>query len=121
MKSMNTKLILLIVLALSVYSANAQTNDTIHIWQGAVPGESNPKQKHVTGTNKKDNSVIYTEITDPTYVVYKPEVSKSNGCAVIVCSGGGYGQIGIMSDVAAWLNKQGFTAFTLQSRMPAYP
>lgn len=113
---MKSKLLLLISLVFCGIFANAQTYNYIHLWSGAVPGATTAKHPPVyTGTT--DATIVYTDINDPTYVVYKPAVTINNGCGIIVCSGGGYSQISTMSDVAGWLNTLGFTAFTLQYRV----
>jgi len=99
----------------------SQTNDSIYIWQGAVPGEKNPKHKPVVTANKNGNVTRLTNITNPVFEIFKPKASKNNGCGIIVCPGGGYSILAIDkegSEVAKWLNKLGYTAFVLQYRVP---
>jgi acetyl esterase/lipase len=61
-----------------------------------------------------------TEAADrPTLTVFLPAADKANGCAVVICPGGGYG--GVVDtyegkDVARWLNEKGVAAFVLRYR-----
>ncbi len=59
----------------------------------------------------------------PTITAYVPEIAKANGCAVVICPGGGYAKL-VMdhegSDIARWLNTNGITAFVLKYRIKPY-
>jgi len=61
-----------------------------------------------------------TEDADkPTLTVFLPPADKANGCAVVICRGGGYGVVVDTyegKDVARWLNEQGVAAFVLRYR-----
>jgi acetyl esterase/lipase len=61
-----------------------------------------------------------TEADDrPTLTAFLPPANKANGCAVVICPGGGYG--GVVDtyegkDVARWLNGYGVAGFVLRYR-----
>jgi len=61
--------------------------------------------------------------TAPAITVHMPEAGKSNGAAVVICPGGGYGGL-MMSyeghDVARWLNRYGFVGIVLKYRVRPY-
>ena len=61
--------------------------------------------------------------TAPTITVHMPEAGKSNGAAVVICPGGGYGGV-VMSyeghDVAKWLNGYGFVGIVVKYRVSPY-
>ena len=119
-QNMRLKLVLIFALSLGTL-CYSQTNDTIYLWQGAVPGEKSPKHKPVVTANKSGNVTRLTNVTNPLFVVFKPKASKNNGCGIIVCPGGGYSILAIDKEgyeVAKWLNKLGYTAFVLQYRVP---
>lgn len=102
-------------------SAFSQKNDLIYLWPGKVPGELKEKQPPVLSKSQSDNITRYSEVTNPALEVFLPDPAKKNGSAVIVCPGGGYQILaydleGI--EIAAWLNRMGFTAFVLQYRIP---
>jgi acetyl esterase/lipase len=63
----------------------------------------------------------YSKVSHPTLTVWLPPVEKRTGTAVIVCPGGGYVHLAMThegTDVAAWLNSLGITAFVLKYRLP---
>ena len=77
--------------------------ETIRLWGDKVPA--------AVGDDEKD---------PPTLTVYRPAPDKANGCAVVVCPGGGYGFLAMGhegTDIADWLTKRGVTAFVLKYRI----
>jgi acetyl esterase/lipase len=57
----------------------------------------------------------------PNLTLYKPE--KPNGCAVVVCPGGGYGGLAVDHEgkqIGEWFNEFGVTAFVLRYRHAPY-
>lgn len=109
---------LFIICSLSTFS---QKHELIYLWPGKVPGELKEKQSPATDTSKNDNVLRFSEVTNPAVEVYLPDRSVNNGSAVIVCPGGGYRILSYDkegTEIAAWLNKLGFTAFVLQYRIP---
>jgi acetyl esterase/lipase len=60
----------------------------------------------------------------PSLSIYLPAPGKSNGTAVVVCPGGGYGGLAVLHEgrqVAYWYNSFGVTAFVLKYRVaPRY-
>ncbi len=59
------------------------------------------------------------EADKPTLTVFLPPADRANGCAVVVCPGGGYGGLAIDYegyDVAQWLNSHGVAGFVLKYR-----
>jgi acetyl esterase/lipase len=104
--------------SLTIFS---QKNDLIYLWPGKVPGELNEKKAPIVATSKNDNILRYSEVTNPAIEVFLPDQKLKNGSAVIVCPGGGYQILAYDlegTEIAAWLNKLGFTAFVLQYRVP---
>lgn len=104
-------------------SANlfSQKNELLYLWPGKVPGERKEKQSPVIDNSKKDNVLRFSEITNPAIEVFVPEKNTGNGSSVIICPGGGYGILAYDlegTEIAAWLNKTGYTAFILQYRVP---
>lgn len=88
-------------------SATAAEPKTELLWPMGVPG--------AVGTEDADK---------PSLTVYLPSADKANGCAVVVCPGGGYGGLAMGhegKDVAEYLNNLGVTAFVLKYRLgPRY-
>jgi acetyl esterase/lipase len=78
----------------------------IRLWEGAAPRAMGDKDADI-----------------PTLTAYMPEQKKANGCAVIVCPGGGYSSLVMDKEgsvPAKWLNDHGITAFVLKYRIDPY-
>lgn len=56
----------------------------------------------------------------PALLAYSAPADKANGCAVVVCPGGGYGGLAMDHEghqIAAWLNERGISAWILRYRL----
>ncbi len=111
------------ILLLSFISFNmfSQERDTVYLWPGAVPGEKEVKHKAIEMPDHSRDVTRLTDITDPIFITFEPEANTNNGTGIIVCPGGGYERLAIDIEgyeVAAWLNKHGYTAFVLEYRVP---
>ena len=113
------KLIITTLLFLSSISLYSQSRETIHLWPGKVPGETEKKHEAVKTENDSGNVTRLTDVTDPLVEVFLPD--NPNGTGIIVCPGGGYNILAINKEgyeIAEWLNSLGYTAFVLQYRVP---
>jgi acetyl esterase/lipase len=114
-------IISLLLIAMTCFESFSQNKDLIHLWPGIVPGESKEKLTSVTAASENDNIIRIAEVTDPVMQAFLPEHSAKNGAAVIVCPGGGYHILAWDlegTEIAAWLNRNGYAAFVLQYRVP---
>ena len=110
--------ILLMMCSLNAFS---QKHVMIYLWPGKVPGEVKEKTAPSVDTSQKDAIIRFSEVTNPALEVFLPKPGTNNQSAVIVCPGGGYQILAYDlegTEIAAWLNKMGFTAFVLQYRIP---
>ena len=99
----------------------AQSRDTIYLWNDKVPGEKEAKHAPFQTANTKGNVVRITNITNPALVVFEPIKQNDSGVGIIICPGGGYNILAIDKEgyeIAEWLNKLGYTCFVLQYRVP---
>jgi acetyl esterase/lipase len=72
------------------------------LWPAGAPG--------AMGQEDKDKPKLH---------IYVPESSKANGCAVVVCPGGGYGGLAMDHEgkqIGEWLNANGVAAFVCDYR-----
>jgi acetyl esterase/lipase len=114
-------IISIILVSMIAFESFSQKKDIIYLWPGKVPGEVKEKQAPVIDATGKDNVLRFSEVTNPAVEVWMADPSNNNGSAVIVCPGGGYRILAYDkegTEIAAWLNKLGFTAFVLQYRIP---
>ncbi len=115
------KFIAILAFALISFTGFSQNQNTVYLWQGVVPGETESKHDPVQAPNKDGDVIRLTDITNPAFWVFKPAKEMNNGAGVIICPGGGYSILAINKEgyeIADWLTKQGFTAFVLQYRVP---
>jgi acetyl esterase/lipase len=104
------------------FSCNMQAQTVITLWpEGKMPNDlknTTIQEKVVTDNN---GIMRISDITTPSMAVYEPTKGTANGTAVLICPGGGY-RIEAAShegtDVAAWFNSMGITAFVLKYRLP---
>jgi len=112
----------LFCIIMSSFSGIAQQHPVIHLWPGAVPGESGAKHAAVPTADSSRNVIRLTDVTDPILTVYTPKAGAPNlHTAIVVCPGGGYSILAINLEgyeIAQWLCGQGYTAFVLQYRVP---
>jgi len=115
------KQLITIFFMMSSLTTFSQKNNLIYLWPEKVPGELKEKQAPVIAAYEKDNILRLSEVTNPALEVFQPDQVNKNSAAVIVCPGGGYQILAYDlegTEIAAWLNKLGFTAFVLQYRIP---
>ncbi|SEM94379.1 Acetyl esterase/lipase [bacterium A37T11] len=108
-------------MTLSVAGLRAQEHELIHVWPGAVPGETAPKAPHVLSADQSRNVARIGTVTDPVLQVYKPTGTINTHTGIIVCPGGGYNILASDlegSEIASWLASLGYTAFVLEYRVP---
>lgn len=84
----------------------ARGAEVIRLWEGPAPLAMGESEKDV-----------------PTLTVYRPREGKANGCAIVVCPGGGYGGLAVDHEgkqIGEWLSSLGVTAFELHYRLAPY-
>ena len=96
----------------------ARAAHVIELWPEGVPG-----LKANAGPEKDDGSGRFTNIHQPSMVIYAPPAEKAVGTAVIYAPGGGYVRVAAGKDggeVVKWLNAVGITVFLLKYRHADY-
>ena len=92
----------------------------VALWpKGAMPGQAVAGSER-TLPARGDQVVRLTDISEPSFTVYKATSTKPTP-AVIICPGGGYGGLAYNkegTEVAAWLNTLGITGIVLKYRVP---
>jgi acetyl esterase/lipase len=106
--------------------ASAADPVVVNLWPGKAPGELKelPPEQNIFKEGDKligGRPIIkLANVSTPTLTIFKPE--KPNGCAVIVCPGGGHSILAFDhegTETAEWLQTLGVTAFVLKYRVPA--
>ncbi len=115
------KLLCPLMCSLLATEAFAQ-NLVIPLWPEGVPAAVRadaPAAKGPIGDEKNVDG-HQSNISVPTLTVYAPAVDRPNGTAVIICPGGGYGNLSTNREgvqYANWLSTLGVTSFVLKYRL----
>jgi len=114
---------LIFILALIVCSlfSYSQKKEVMVLWPDKVPGETKEKRGPVSAPPRNDDVLRYSEITSPAIEIWLTERSVKNKAGVVICPGGGYKMLAWNkegTEIAAWLNSLGYSAFVLQYRVP---
>jgi acetyl esterase/lipase len=112
----NRKILIFFIFLVKI--SNAQ--QTIPLYPGKIPNSKISANEEQVAANALVDSVA-RKVSVPTLSIFIPLKNQSNGTAVIICPGGGYG--GLLtkregSDVARAFAKLGVTAFVLKYRLP---
>ncbi len=94
----------------------------LQIWPGDLPAGSvqyTAEEKQALAAKTTDERIAFVERA--TLSVFPAPADKANGCAVVICPGGGYNILAWPKEgveVAEWFNSIGVTAFVLKYRVP---
>ena len=99
--------------------AMAEDHAELEIWPGELPAGSVAMAPNVISKLKSELTQERIRFVDrATLTVYEAPKAIANGCAVIICPGGGYNILAWPKEgleVAEWFNSIGVTAFVLKS------
>ena len=98
---MKSILALFVCLTMTLLS-HAEEKSAIPLWPDGAPGALGKEEKDI-----------------PTITPFLPEPSAATGAAIVICPGGGYGELAPHEgrDYALWLNQHGIAGFVLKYRL----
>jgi acetyl esterase/lipase len=105
----------LFILITITLTSVAQT--VIPLYPGKVPNSTNAAEEETTDASQSK----FYKVSNPKLGIYLPSKKIASKTAVIICAGGGYGELNIKRegyDVAEEFNKIGVAAFVLKYRLP---
>lgn len=88
---------------IGTFAAEPKQGERVELWRGQAP----------LGDGKFEDRQLFITVHRP---------AKANGAAVVICPGGGYGQLVVGPEghgIAQWLNKHGVAGVVLEYRLPA--
>ncbi|MCA9035487.1 MAG: alpha/beta hydrolase [Planctomycetaceae bacterium] len=101
--------------------ASGQSTE-FEIWPGDLPtGSVKYTVQQASELRAKTTDERIAFVDRPTLIAFPAPPENANGCAVIICPGGGYNILAWRkegTEVAEWLNTIGVTAFVLKYRVP---
>jgi acetyl esterase/lipase len=117
---MNKRFFVVIIGMILCFGNSMAQVKQMDVWSGKIPGAiDNPS--YIAVKDSDQYWVRIRRISNPTLDMYPAPAAIANGTAIIICPGGGYSALAIKhegSEVAAWLNSLGITAFVLKYRLP---
>ena len=123
-----TTLFLLLPLMIHIggpLDVQAQEKEEIKLWPGGLPAGAvviePEKVKKLKAKEAKDTDGRIYFVDTPALTVFRAPEESSNGCAVVVCPGGGYNALSWQKEgveLAQWFNTIGVTALVLKYRVP---
>lgn len=103
----------------------AQTPAEQPLWPEGIP--DNPvkytkekvRNEKVNAGSLSQKNRVFSQVSNPTYMIFQPEQGKANGVAVVICPGGGFRDVwfdreGV--DFAMWLAEKGISSLVLKYR-----
>ena len=107
-------------IAASACLAAGLEQQVIPVWpEGKTPLKTGDAPERVEPAT--DDIIRLTDVNAPTLTLFPAAGEGAPAPAVLVCPGGGYAILAWNhegTEIAAWLNKQGITAFVLKYRVP---
>lgn len=97
--------------------AQYEQDSSIKIWDNSTAPHSN----ELTGEEYNQKPFRLVNTTSAELFVYNADKAKATGQAVVICPGGGYGQLSMDQEgflMAQWLAKNGIAGFVLKYRLP---
>lgn len=105
-----------------VVSAQASERPEIPLWPDGLPDGAKPvAADRIEKLKSETDSERIRYVETPTMTVYRAPEKTANGCAVVVCPGGGYNILAWPKEgleLAEWFNSLGVTAAVLKYRVP---
>lgn len=99
-----------------------EKREFVKLWPSGLPeGATTFSPEQIEALKQKETKERLTYVQDPTLEIYEPDSEKANGCAVVICPGGGYNILAIQHEgveLAKWFNSIGVKAFVLRYRIP---
>ncbi len=113
---------LVVSLLVAASCLGAEDRPVINLWPDGLPKGARPLEpERVEALKAKQTSERITYVEEPSLTLHRAPAEKANGCAVVICPGGGYNILAWEkegTEIAEWFNSLGVTAVVLKYRVP---
>jgi acetyl esterase/lipase len=103
----------------------SQSQKELPLWPDGIPNnpvkyaEEKVRKEEAHASSPSQKNRVFSNVSNPTYLLFQPKKNKANGIAMVICPGGGFRDVwydaeGI--DFALWLAEQGITSLVLKYR-----
>ena len=118
-----TPFFLLFLLFTHVHSAFSQQEEAL--WPNGIINnpikynEEKVRNSEVNESSPSQQNRVFSQVSEPTFTLFRAQKEKANGVAVVICPGGGFRDVwfdreGV--DLALWLAERGITSLVLKYR-----
>lgn len=106
-------------------SAEAQKSQELPLWSESIPNNPVKYDMEKVRENKANESSlsqknrVFSQVSEPSYSIYRAEKATANGVAIVICPGGGFRDVWFDregADFAIWLAEKGITSLVLKYR-----
>ena len=122
---MKALLLFLLIGFISTNPVLSQSLQELPLWPDGIPDnpisytEEMVRSEGVNESSPSQMNRVFSQVSDPTYMLYQPDKNIVNGVAVVICPGGGFRDVwfdreGV--DFAIWLSEKGITSLVLKYR-----
>jgi acetyl esterase/lipase len=103
----------------------SQSPQVLPLWPDGIPdnpiiyAQEEVRTEEVNESSPSQMNRVFSQVSEPSYMLYQPDQDKVNGVAVVICPGGGFRDVwfdreGV--DLALWLTQKGITSLVLKYR-----
>ena len=114
--------LLALAFLIAVPSAMSAEKPVIKLWPAGLPvGAVKFSAEKIAAAKKKTTEERIAYVDEPTITLYRAPGDKANGCAMVICPGGGYNILAWPKEgleIAEYFNTHGVTCAVLQYRVP---
>lgn len=111
-----------IALMLALPAVMSAEKPVLKLWPAGLPkGSVQLTEKQIATAKAKTTEERIAFVDDPTITIYRAPKDKANGCAMVICPGGGYNILAWPKEgleIADYFNTVGVTCAVLQYRVP---
>ncbi len=127
MKSIKVTLSALLFALVCITSniSKAQLPNELPLWPDGIKNnpvkytEEKMRTSDVNESSLSKMNRVFSNVSEPTYMIFRPEKDKINGVALVICPGGGFRDVWLDRegvDFALWLADKGITSLVLKYR-----
>ena len=117
--------VLVILIFLTNSMAKSQVSKELPLWPDGIP--NNPieykkekvREENVNKTSLSQKNRVFSQVSQPTYILYQADQEIATGVAMVICPGGGFRDVWFDregADFALWLAQKGITSLVLKYR-----
>lgn len=103
----------------------AQSPQELPLWPDGIPdnpvvyAQEKQRSEEVNNSSPSKMNRVFSQVSEPSYVLYQADKIMDNGLAIVICPGGGFRDVwfdreGV--DFALWLAEKGITSMVLKYR-----